>query len=128
MSQPSILDELRMLLTDEQLVMFLACYAGNDFRFEKHDNGPSFKQLVRVIGPEAASRLRRHFAGERVYIPRGSDAENRARRDAEIRSRIALGESNASIARSFRISERWVRQIAARMRGAKANESVGSPA
>jgi Mor family transcriptional regulator len=111
-----ILDDLRRLLSERELRAFLACYAGTDVRFEKHEVGASFAQLVRVIGFEAATRLRRHFAGERVYVPR-SAADERVQRDTEIRSRIAAGESFASIARSYRtvttLSERHVRRIAA---------------
>jgi len=57
-----------------------------------------YDDLPPVIGFDAAERIRQHFAGERVYIPR-SAADERARRDADIRDRMAAGESVASIAR-----------------------------
>lgn len=126
-----ILDDLRLILAPDELARFLTVFAGNDFRFEKTAGGASFAQLERVVGADAAERLRMHFAGERVYIPRNR-AEERARRDDEIRARLAAGESPASIARSYRVvttlSERWVRQIAAgkTRRDRESDESAGA--
>lgn len=108
-----IIDELRALLSEEQLRAFLACYAGNDVRFRKRDDGASFAQLERVVGREAASRLRARFAGECVYIPR-EWAGQRERRNTEIVARIAAGDPPHQVARNYGISERAVRKIRAK--------------
>jgi hypothetical protein len=111
-------DEIAAALSEPALrARFLSVFAGQRLRFPKtHGGAPA--EVVRVLGVDAAERLRWHFAGRTLYVPIGAAAE-RARRDLTIRARLAAGESPAAIARSwrgvYRLSEAAVRRIAARL-------------
>ena len=109
-----ILDEIELLVGCEKRMRFMALFAGTDVTFPKKPRGPFFDQLSRALGADAAERLRMRYSGERMYIPR-NEAEERARRNAEIAARIAAGESPAYVARTYRvmstISARHIRRI-----------------
>jgi hypothetical protein len=109
-----ILDEIELLVGCEKRMRFMALFAGTDVTFPKQPRGPFFEQLSRALGADAAERLRLRYAGERIYIPR-NEADERARRNAEIAARIAAGESPAYVARTYRVmstlSARHIRRI-----------------
>lgn len=110
-----ILDELQTAL-GAATQRFLDVFAATSVTFPKTGQSPFFTELIRVVGADAAERLRLHFAGETVYVPRNA-ADERERRYGEIRARLASGESPDAIARSYRVvtrlSVRTVQRIAA---------------
>jgi hypothetical protein len=111
------LDALARLLGPPHVrAAFFAVYAGRQVRFSKV-RGRAPAVLVRIVGADAAERLRAEFAGRWLYVPLGVAAERRAR-DEEIRARLDAGDSPADVARSHRVvcrlSEAHVRRIAAR--------------
>lgn len=56
-----------------------------------------------AIGWEVAEHLRLNFGGGIVYIPKGT-GYSLGRRNAEIRRRLAAGESRGALAREFNLS------------------------
>lgn len=111
-----ILDELQDVLGAALYRRFVNVFAATVVTFPKAPDGPFFAELVRVVGADAAERVRLHFAGSKVYIPRDA-ADERKRRDMEIIDRINSGETPESIARTYRlvtrVSIRTVQRIAA---------------
>jgi len=59
---------------------------------------------------KSVERVRAEFGGQNVYIPQGL-RYNLARRNAEIRRRLAEGESGDSIRRDFGLSAMQLRRI-----------------
>lgn len=106
--------DLRLLIGTDAARRFLTIWAGAPLRFPKHPAGALYDKLSRVIGIEAAEKLRREFAGQTVYIPTYAHAE-REQRNVEIVVRLARGESPAQVARTHqyiaRVSPRQVRRI-----------------
>lgn len=67
--------------------------------------------LTMIIGKDAAALLIERYSLERIDLPK-HDAILRAIRDAEIRRRRSAGESPASLAEEFLLTERHIRRIA----------------
>lgn len=65
---------------------------------------------ARAVADKAVERVRQNFGGELIYIPMGL-GYNLARRNVEIRRRLAAGESPDAIRREFGISEMQLRRI-----------------
>lgn len=63
-----------------------------------------------LIGIKAARALGEAYAGERIEIPK-ADSWGRAMRDRIILESRANGQSQASVARAHRLTERHVRNI-----------------
>lgn len=67
-------------------------------------------ELAKLIGIEAARALGDEYAGERIEIPK-ADCWGRAVRDSLIREARTNGQSQASLALEYRLTERQVRNI-----------------
>jgi Mor family transcriptional regulator len=67
---------------------------------------------ARSVAEEVIEAVHRNFAGQNIYIPSGLGYQV-ARRNAEIRRRLAAGERREALCREFHISETRVRQIEA---------------
>jgi Mor family transcriptional regulator len=61
---------------------------------------------------ECAEHVHQHFGGAIVYIPKGLGYQV-APRNAEIRHRLAAGESRDAIRREFKLSDMQIRRIEA---------------
>jgi Mor family transcriptional regulator len=72
------------------------------------------KGLARKVADEVAlaavERVRENFGGALVYIPKGAGYKL-AQRNAEIRRRLAAGESRSAIGRAYRLSQMQVGRI-----------------
>lgn len=69
-------------------------------------------ETARSVAEEIVESVRTTFSGTITYIPSGQ-RQRLARRDAEIRRRLAAGESRRTIRREFDLTDTRVRQIEA---------------
>ena len=67
-------------------------------------------ETAHAAARKSVERVRAEFGGANVYIPQGL-GYNLARRNAEIRRRLAEGESRDSIRRDFDLSNMQLRRI-----------------
>jgi Mor family transcriptional regulator len=96
------IEEIRELLGDSATIRFLAVFGGTSVTFCKRPEGQQYERMSRVVGEEAAEKLRHRFAGESFYIPK-NDADARRVRDEEWAARIASGDSFDQVAVSTRV-------------------------
>jgi Mor family transcriptional regulator len=65
---------------------------------------------ARAAADKAVEDVRANFGGQNIYIPMGL-GYNLARRNAEIRRRLAAGENREAIRREFGLSEMQLHRI-----------------
>jgi len=73
------------------------------------ENGIAPK-VAREAAEKAVEDVRANFGGQNIYIPMGL-GYNLARRNAEIRRRLAAGENREAIRREFELSEMQLHRI-----------------
>lgn len=71
-----------------------------------------FQPVAEVCGVEAALRLAQQMGGGRIYVPK-FESLIRERRDARIRAEFT-GFNHRELARRYRLSESWIRQVLGR--------------
>lgn len=104
------LSHLTRLIGEEAVRTLVSVAGGLSIRIPKHPplDGP----LAEL--PEPAQRALADYAGgDELYIPK-CDGAARARRDAEIVAAYGRGERVQSLARRYRLTERWVYEILGR--------------
>lgn len=70
----------------------------------------SFREIVRVIGIEAAAKLSEHFGGLPLYVPKIASLLERKRNEMIRRDVRIIGYRQTAL--KYKLSEVWVRQIA----------------
>lgn len=80
-------------------------------------------ELSRLIGLDAARALGQAYGGERIEIVK-ADCWHRAMRNRLIQDARASGQSQSSIARTHRLTERHVRNIERRIDGEDGQEEL----
>ncbi|MEO5341085.1 MAG: hypothetical protein H7837_11325 [Magnetococcus sp. MYC-9] len=68
-------------------------------------------ELLKVIGPSSTQRLIQHYAGEKLYIPKGDRALRCVRNRLIEQEYDAGGVTAARLALKYHLSERQVRTI-----------------
>lgn len=86
----------------------VARFGGTELRIPRHPDERD--AIAQCIGVEAATRLAETFSSGRCELPRCA-AWLQARRDEEISVRYNGGETQAELARRFRLTERHIRRI-----------------
>lgn len=80
------------------------------------------REMAEVIGLENYLSLTQHFGGESQYIPK-FDELIKDPRNREIRERYN-GYNPIELAREYRLSERYIRQLTADLRREKQSEPI----
>lgn len=98
---------LEKLIGREALETLISVAGGLSVRIPKR---PPLDGPLAELPLPAQEALAAYAGGDELYIPK-CDGAARARRNAEIRAAYDAGESVQSLARRYRITERWVYQI-----------------
>lgn len=123
-------ETLRDYLGEPAAEALAASFGGCDLKVPKKAEGGVYTEIARAVGDDVAAVLVANFGGEAMYI-----AINRQRLLEERREKIrvlrAQGLSFREIARTLppnvsRVSERWVRKIAAEAGMARPEKGRGA--
>ncbi len=104
------IDDLERVIGTDALEQLAAAYGGRRLVVPHARNMNPGHRLAALLGMDAALRLAQTFAGETVEIPK-CDFLARRRRDEAIMADRKAGASQAALARRYRMSERWVREV-----------------
>ncbi|MGB9670685.1 MAG: Mor transcription activator family protein [Halothiobacillaceae bacterium] len=98
---------LERLIGRDALETLMQTYGGLVLRIPKR---PPSSGPLRDLPEPAQKALCTYAGGTMIYIPK-DEKRDRAARNAAIRAAYAGGESVQSIARRYRLTERWVYEI-----------------
>ena len=93
---------------------------GPDGVITMKDVPPSYRQVCRAIGIEAAIKLSQAFGGAQLQIPKIPDAIRRKQIYARVRVEYD-GTNLAALARKYGYTQRWIREI---LKGEVSNEQA----
>jgi Mor family transcriptional regulator len=112
---PESLRRLAELVGMPAALALVEGWGGIDVYVPKPENLDATHPLARAMGLAAARKLAAEYPGEALEIPLARGIAHAARL-ADVARRTAAGESEAQIARSYRVTKRWVRMLRARLR------------
>lgn len=111
---------LQQLIGQEALAALIASCGGLAVHIPKR---PPLAGALCDLPEPAQQALTHAFGGTVLYVPK-CDGAQRAARDAAIRAAYDGGQSVQSIARQWRITERWVYEILGRPQAEHAQGSL----
>ena len=114
MKLPDLLREIEEVAGREAALGLAGRYGGRHVQIPRRARAGH--ALADLVGPAALAKLVQRYGGCRLYIAKAPSAA-RARRDAAIAARRAAGETVATLARAYGLSERQIWNV---LRTAKA--------